>query len=82
MKRLEAGIWNIIGRGRRDVIRMFVNKTDLSITVKITAGPVGIVRFKAGILPGHAGPAVFSGRSKLEKPITVRCAIVDLRIPA
>lgn len=61
---------------------MFINKTDLSITVKIAAGPVGIIRTEAGILPGHTGPAVFSGRSKLEKPIAVRGAIVDLRIPA
>lgn len=61
---------------------MFVNKADLCIAVKITAGPVGIVRPKTGILTGHAGPAVFSGRGKLEKPIAVRGAIVDLRIPA
>lgn len=53
MKRLETGVWNVIRRSRRDVIGMFVNKTNLSIAVKLAAGPVGIIRLEAGILPGH-----------------------------
>lgn len=82
MKRLETGIGNIIRGVRRNVICMFINETDLSIAVKIAAGAVGIIRTETGILPGHTGPTVFSGRSKLEKPIAVRRAIVNLRIPA
>lgn len=60
---------------------MFIDETHLSIAVKFGSGPIGIVWFETGILPGHGGPAVFPGRSELEKPVTMRGAVIYLRIP-